>query len=140
MEKAGDETSIFLVDDDFESYEDFYRYFVHCINTLGERAIRKDEKNYRKEDIARALGLTSQTALSLRLNLVEKRNPRFTLNHLWLYLSTYEDFAPVEYLDHYRKKKLRKQEDAIADELEPIGRQLSRLGHRLGILKEAKEG
>jgi hypothetical protein len=123
MEQSGEREVKYQVDDDFDSFEDFEEYFIHCILTINHRLGTK----YRKKDIALKLGFTSGSALSLRLNVVEENLPRFNLKHLWLYLNAFRDPAPIEYLEYFKKKMMRKEESGIVDRLGQIGKELERI-------------
>ncbi len=115
-------------EDDFDSYEDFESYFIHCINTINQYLGTK----YPKKEIAYRLGFTSPSALSLRLNSVDMGNlPRLNLKHLWLYLNVFKDFRPVNFLLHHQRKVSQNDEDRLVDELAKLGKEINRIQNKL---------
>ncbi len=83
---------------DFEKYEDFYEFFADCIRSIKE----SEGRRISLKEIAFRLGLT-QSKLSQRLSACSDNSPRFGLNDLVLYMVTFNDWRPVEYLLWYKK-------------------------------------
>ncbi len=123
MEQAGNEKIRLQADDDFDTYEDFEEYFIHCINTSG----------YPKKEIAHRLGY-KQAAFSLRLNLIDSGNfPRFNIKDLVLYIVSFKDFRPVRYLEYIEQRSVDKEENRVVDRLAKIGKELTEI---YGLLRK----
>ena len=91
--------------EDFETFESYDHFFVHCLHTSG----------YRMSTIARWMGL-SETGLSIRMNLTNPEGqPRFTGIHQDLYVSSSGDPRPGRYL-LWRAEKAKQSSDEIVKE------------------------
>lgn len=124
--QRGNEKIRFQADDDFDSYEDFEEYLIHCIHTSG----------YPKKEIAHHLGY-KQAAFSLRLNQIDTGNfPRFNVKDLALYMGYFKDFRPIRYLEYMEKKMMKKQGNGLAERLAKIGKELSEVYR---IFRESKD-
>lgn len=87
--------------ENFEAFEDFEEYFIHCLNT--QNAYGDDGRLNRKK-----LGLLmgySQPAFSQRANRGGGKNrPRFNVNDVTAYMRITGDFRPVRYLEWQESK------------------------------------
>jgi len=126
MEQGTNEKIRFQADDNFDTYEDFEEYFIHCINTCG----------HAKKEIGHQLGY-KQTAFSLRLNLIDTGNfPRFNIKDLVLYMVSYRDFRPVRYLEFIEQRSMDKEDKSLAQRVAKVGKELDEI---YGLLRMSRK-
>jgi len=114
---------------DFGNYEDFYEFFVQCVGSIKGPG----GKNILRKEIAFRLGLT-QSRFSQRLSPTSENSPRFGLNDLVLYMVTFDDWRPLDYL-HWLKKQYKEEKSrGNGKELREIKKQLLGMVSRINGL------
>lgn len=109
-------------EDNFETYDGFDGYFIHCIHTCG----------FRKADIAREMGL-SESGLSLRMNQVGYEGPRFNTYHIQAYLDLTGDSRPWQYLKWRQERTFVPKESTIKEMILHLNDEMKRLNNLLEL-------
>ena len=122
------------IEREFENYEDFYEFFTFCIRSVKA----PDRKSIARKEIAFRLRLT-QSRLSQRLSPSSENCPRFGLNDFVLYMLTFKDWRPLDYLQWFKKKYEEENAHQNGKELRDMRKQMEGILSKIDGLIQTME-